>query len=48
MDSWLNLFKLKQYKFAQVLITRESTQSSQFIHMCDSARTRMLDGAREC
>ena len=40
--------KFEQYQFAQVLFTREFTQSSQFIRMCDSARacTRMLDGAR--
>ena len=48
MYSWLNLFKFEQYKFAQVLITRESTQSSQFTRMRDSAHTSMLNGAREC
>ena len=61
-DRWLKLgsteydvflvesLKFKQYQFAQVLFTRESTQSSQFTRMCDSAcaRTRKLDGAREC
>ena len=63
-DHWLKLgsteydvflvesLKFEQYQFAQVLITRESTQSSQFTHMCDNARahtrTRMLDGACEC
>ena len=40
--------KFEQYQFVQVLITRKSTQSSQFTRMCDSARARMLDGAREC
>ena len=63
-DRWLKLgstkydvflvesLKFEQYLFAQVLITRESTQSSQFTHMHDSAHarthTRMLDEAREC
>ena len=61
-DHWLKLgsteynvflvesLKFEQYQFAQVLVTRESTQSSQFTHMRKSARarTRMLDGAREC
>ena len=63
-DHWLELgsteydvflvepLKFKQYQFAQVLVTCESTQSSQFTRMRDSARaharTRMLDGAREC
>ena len=63
-DHWLNLgstkydvflvesLKFEQYQFAQVLVTRESTQSSQFTCMCDNARahtrTCMLDGAREC
>ena len=60
-DRWLKLgsteydvflvesLKFEQYQFAQVLITRESTQSNQFTCMHDSARarTRMLDGARE-
>ena len=42
--------KFEQYQFAQVLVTHESTQSSQFTHMHDSARARthMLDGACEC
>ena len=42
--------KFEQYQFAQVLVTRESTQSSQFTRMHDSAHahTRMLDGAHEC
>ena len=42
--------KFEQYRFAQVLVTRESTQSSQFTRMHDSARARtcMLDGVREC
>ena len=42
--------KFEQYQFAQVLVTHESTQSSQFTNMHDSARarTRMLDGARKC
>ena len=41
--------KFKQYQFAQVVVTRESTQSSQFTRMRDSACacTRMLDGAHE-
>ena len=57
-DRWLKLgstkynvflvesLKFKQYQFAQVLVT----QSNQFTRMRDSAcaRTRMLDGAREC
>ena len=61
-DCWLKLgsteydvflvesLKFEQYQFAQVLVTCESTQLSQFTRMCDSvcARTRMLDGAREC
>ena len=61
-DCWLKLgiteydvflvesLKFEQYQFAQVFVTRESTQSSQFTRMRDSARarTRMLDGAREC
>ena len=61
-DHWLKLgsteydvflvesLKFKQYQFAQVLVTRESTQSSQFARMHDSARARthMLDGTREC
>ena len=42
--------KFEQYQFAQVLVTHESTQSSQFTHMRDSAhaRTRMLDRACKC
>ena len=62
LDHWLKLgsteydvflvesLKFEQYQFAQVLVTCESTQSSQFTRMHDSARasTRMLDGAREC
>ena len=42
--------KFEQYQFAQMLVTHESTQSSQFTRMRDSARARtgMLDGAREC
>ena len=42
--------KFEQYQFAQVLITRESTQSSQFTRMRDSvhACTRMLDEACKC
>ena len=59
-DRWLKLriteynvflvecLKFEQYQFAQVLVTRESTQSNQFTCMRDGARTRMLDGAREC
>ena len=61
-DRWLKLrsteynvffvesLKFEQYQFAQVLVTRKSTQSSQFTHMRDSARARtgMLDGACEC
>ena len=63
-DRWLKLgsteydvflvesLKFEQYQFAQVLVTRESTQSRQFTRMHDSARarahTRMLDGARKC
>ena len=60
-DRWLKLgsteydvflvesLKFEQYQFAQMLVTRESTQSSQFICMRDSARARtlMLDGARK-
>ena len=60
-DRWLKLgsteynvflvesLKFEQYQFAQVLVTCEYTQSSQFTRMCDSAltRTHMLDGARE-
>ena len=44
--------KFEQYQFAQVLVTHESTQSSQFTCMRDSARARtctcMLDEFREC
>ena len=44
--------KFEQYQFAQVLVTCESTQSSQFTHMHDSACactcTGMLDGTRKC
>ena len=58
-DCWLKLgcseydvilveYSSKLYQFAQVLVTRKSTQSSQFTHMSDSARARMLDGAHEC
>ena len=59
-DRWLKLrstkydvflvesLKFEQYQFAQVLVTHECTQSSQFTRMRDSARARMLDGAREC
>ena len=63
-DRWLKLrsteydvflvesLKVEQYQFAQVLVTRESTQQSQFTRMRDCARartrTRMLDGARKC
>ena len=61
-DRWLKLgsteddvflvesLKLEQYQFAQMLVTRESTQLSQFTCMRDSAcaRTHMLDGARDC
>ena len=61
-DRWLKLgstkydvflvesLKFEQYQFAQVLVTRKSTQSSQFTRMRDSARanTHMLDGACEC
>ena len=63
-DRWLKLgrtecdvflvefLKFEQYQFAQMLVTHESTQSSQFTRMRDSARARththMLDGAREC
>ena len=63
-DHWLKLrsteydvfliesLKFKQYQSAQVLVTCESTQLSQFTRMRDSAhactRTHMLDGAREC
>ena len=61
-DHWLKLgstdydellvefLKFEQYQFAQVFVTHESTRSSQFTRMCDSAhaRTRMLDRAHEC
>ena len=61
-DHWLKLgstkydvfliesLKFEQYQFVQVLVTRNSTQSSQFTRMRDSARahTHMLDGACEC
>ena len=61
-DRWLKLrsteydvllvesLKFEQYQFAQVLVTCESTQLSQFTRMRDSARARthMLDGARDC
>ena len=59
-DRWLKLrstkydvflvesLKFEQYQFAQVLVTHESTQSSQFTRMRDSACARMLGGAREC
>ena len=63
-DRWLKLrsteynvflvesLKFEQYQFAQVLVTHESTQLSQFTRMHDSAHahthTRMLDRVREC
>ena len=61
-DRWLKLrsteydvflvesLKFEQYLFAQGLVTCESTQSSQFTRIWDSARARtcMLDGACEC
>ena len=63
-DRWLKLesteydvflvksLKFEQCQIARVLVTRESTQLSQFTCMHDSAhartRTCMLDGAREC
>ena len=61
-DRWLKLgsteydvflvksLKFEQYQFVQVLVTRESTQSSQFTHIHDSARARtyILDGAHNC